>query len=69
MAFYIIKYLKEVSFSYDRYIVACSGDYDFSEEELIERIEKLQLEKGGYDKTAGRSEAASAQDSTTQKSE
>lgn len=65
----LIKYLKEVSFSYDRYIVACSGDYDFSEEELIERVEKLQFERGGYDKTAGQAEAASAQDSTTQKSE
>lgn len=65
----LIKYLKEVSFSYDRYIVACSGDYEFSEEELIERVEKLQFEKGGYDKTAGQAEAASAQDSTSQKSE
>lgn len=65
----LIKYLEEVSFSYDRYIVACSGDYEFSEEELIERVEKLQFEKGGYDKTAGQAEAASAQDSTTQKSE
>ena len=41
----------------------------FSEEDLIERIEKLQFERGGYDKPTGQSDATSAQDSTTQKSE
>lgn len=65
----LIKYLEEVSFSYDRYIVASSGDDGFSEEDLIERVEKLQFEKGGYDKKSGQSDATSAQDSTTQKSE
>lgn len=46
----LIRYLQEVSFSYDRYIVAGSGAVDYSEEDLIARVENLQLEKGGYQK-------------------
>lgn len=43
-----IRYLAEVSFGYGQYIIAASGSYDYSEYDMIARLESMQFEEGGY---------------------
>ena len=40
--------LSEVNLGYGRYVIAASGDYSYTERDLILRMESLQLTRGGY---------------------